>query len=1253
MKYGDLFSLNPIETVIQLEKADRKIEAKRLVESFVITPSLGETIESVVLPQLDFQSGAEGKGIFVVGNYGTGKSHVMSFLSVIAEDDTFLASVRDPAWRTKLARFAGHYKVKRCELGGTMMNFYQIVAEQLQQLAKSCGFAFTFRDQREVSNVKDEFERYMVEFDTICPGKGVLLIIDELLEFLKTRNDMDLVLDLAVLRSLGEYCNGSRFALMAGIQELLFNNPRFNHIAADVNRVRQRFHDFVIDNKGVKQLIEQHLFQKNESQRQAIRELLMTQTKLFEVVGPEVEQFVALFPAHPGFIDEFQRVFVVERREILTVLSKEALLFADRTIDEKHLDLITADEYWKHIERDSGLNANSSVRKIKENVTVLKGKIQNGLSANEDKAAAEKLVEALAVHRLTTPNITDAIGLTPENLKNNIFWYTNIPVQDATFLTNAAKRLLDKTRQAANGQFLAVAETTGQYYIDPNRITDYDQHVATAAETLATHVIQRYLNEVITRALELNNVAPVLENRLWSYNLPWMERNVERPGWLFFGFPNQRSTAKPPKDFYIFLLPSERLMGKPSGEEIPNNPDETYWFFEDFPAAKCDVPRTIPEDAANTFLDNLKLYAAARERAKACAPGDERNSFDNIANKLLSDLAPAFADNAGDWIRVQWNGQNKRFREWVLEIDPSKVNALFKTRFETISQAMFAPHFSNEYPDYPTFPMRIQETTRAQNAQAATEILCEVGMVTVNGQSVLTALGLYNDGAFTPDQSPWLAKVRDRLKLVEVGQNINSSELFEQKNDKWWFKGERIEAEWLLVTLAAGIRDGDLHAFGKNSKKYDATNLREFYQEVKSHEAITRISRPVGIPLDTWRQLFTLFSLNKGLLANPNTYDAAISDFSTKVLQTINDLVEQAQEFTSPLPFISDDASSAMATHCKSFEIAKKSIEYYLQPINTKAKMQNLRMLTADINDLDKQLSVCKVLAGTRNFVREPQTQARIGSVERWEGVLVDRSPAFYSKLDELKAALNGVYTQPETLNQESARLTNLLADTVSAALKTYQDLHKLHRLDKDAYKRKTDLVDGVRPKRLYKLARVTALGSSKLEEIMRPIGSLKPCNGCSDDDLLKNARSLCPKCSFNPADLQADDSALDLLELCDTDSAALLTNWEQQLLSELQDDPSVKASLNLLTPDSRALMDKFLADKALPADITEAFVSVLNTVLSGLKRRNVKAQAFAKKIVGDGTPLKADEMRERFENWLKEQIGNDDKNTVRFVLED
>jgi hypothetical protein len=321
MKYSDLFTLNPIETVIKIDPADKKSEAKRLVEAFVITPSLSEAFETIALPQLDLENPTEGKGIFVVGNYGTGKSHVMSFLSIIAEDASYLPGVHSESWRARFGSFAGKYKVKRCQIAASRMNLYQIVAEQLGLLAKDCGFDFNFRDQREFSNVKDEFRRFMVAFDAACSGKGVLLIVDELLHFLQSRSDSELVLDLSVLQALGEFSDSQRFVFIAGLQQSLFNNPRFNNVATDLNRVKQRFYDLVIDSKGVGQLIEQYLFQKNASQRSEINALLLKQAPLYEIIGPEIEQFTKLFPAHPSFIAEFERVFVVERREILTVLS--------------------------------------------------------------------------------------------------------------------------------------------------------------------------------------------------------------------------------------------------------------------------------------------------------------------------------------------------------------------------------------------------------------------------------------------------------------------------------------------------------------------------------------------------------------------------------------------------------------------------------------------------------------------------------------------------------------------------------------------------------------------------------------------------------------------------------------------------------------------------------------------------------------------------------------------------------------------
>ena len=51
-------------------------------------------------------------------------------------------------------------------------------------------------------------------------------MLDELLDYLRSRVDQALSLDLSFLRELGEVCKGSRFRFIAGVQESLFDNPR-------------------------------------------------------------------------------------------------------------------------------------------------------------------------------------------------------------------------------------------------------------------------------------------------------------------------------------------------------------------------------------------------------------------------------------------------------------------------------------------------------------------------------------------------------------------------------------------------------------------------------------------------------------------------------------------------------------------------------------------------------------------------------------------------------------------------------------------------------------------------------------------------------------------------------------------------------------------------------------------------------------------------------------------------------------------
>ena len=86
MRYGDLIQFEPIESVIQLLDANRPDEAKKLVATYVISDDMADRITKQIIPQLSFDESVDHKGVLVVGNYGTGKSHLMSVLSLVAED---------------------------------------------------------------------------------------------------------------------------------------------------------------------------------------------------------------------------------------------------------------------------------------------------------------------------------------------------------------------------------------------------------------------------------------------------------------------------------------------------------------------------------------------------------------------------------------------------------------------------------------------------------------------------------------------------------------------------------------------------------------------------------------------------------------------------------------------------------------------------------------------------------------------------------------------------------------------------------------------------------------------------------------------------------------------------------------------------------------------------------------------------------------------------------------------------------------
>ena len=68
----------------------------------------------------------------------------------------------------------------------------------------------------------------MMAFSAMYPDKGYLIVVDEFLSYLTSRDERQIVLDLEFFRALGEMCSKSKLRVIFGVQEKIFDNPRFS-----------------------------------------------------------------------------------------------------------------------------------------------------------------------------------------------------------------------------------------------------------------------------------------------------------------------------------------------------------------------------------------------------------------------------------------------------------------------------------------------------------------------------------------------------------------------------------------------------------------------------------------------------------------------------------------------------------------------------------------------------------------------------------------------------------------------------------------------------------------------------------------------------------------------------------------------------------------------------------------------------------------------------------------------------------------
>jgi hypothetical protein len=1241
MRYGDLIQFEPIESVIQLLDANRPEEAKKLVGTYVISDDMAERIAKQMIPQLSFDESVDHKGVLVVGNYGTGKSHLMSVISLIAENSAFLPLVRHPKVAEAAKSIAGRFKVHRIEIS-SQMSLRDIVTQELEQFLAKNGVTFSFPDAKTVVNNKIAIEKMMAAFDEVYPGQGILLVVDEFLEYLRSRNDLDLVLDLSFLREIGEVTKHLRFRFIAGVQESIFDSSRFQHVADSLRRVKERFMEAQLARQDVSFVVAERLLKKSADQQDKIRAYLTPFAKFYSEMNEQMDEYVRLFPVHPDYIGTFERLVFTEKRGALVTLRDQiqAILMDDVPSDRP--GVIGYDRFWDTVVSNTVLRADPNIGPVVKVADVLTERVQKAFTRPTYKPMALRIINALSTHRLTTGgDIYVPVGPTAQELRDTLCLYQ--PGIDALGgdpsddLLTAVQTTLREIVKTVNGQFISKAPDTEQYYLDLKKDVDYDAQIEKRSESLSNDALDRAYFGAVKQLMERTDENTyVTGHQIWQYPIEWQDRRVNRDGYLFFGAPNDRPTAQPERDFYVYFI---QPFAPPAFKD-ENKADEVF-----FRLAKPDAP----------FKLSLSLYAAAQELASTAAGGAKAIYLDK-AKIYLRDMSKWLQEKQMTAFQVTYQGQTKTLQDWAKGIsirDKARLGpedrANFRDIVNVVSGIALNPRFAEVAPEYPTFSVLVTEDNRRQLVGNTLKAL-QGGVRTKDAIAILEALEMLDGDRIDPGNSKYAKEVMSRLKAKGSGQVLNRSELLSGGTDTDYFAPSRfrLEPDLLVAVLGCLVYSGDI-VLAIAGDKIDSSKINLLTERsFDDLRQFKHIEAPKEINVAVLRALFELLGLAPGLAQQLSQgTEQPVRDLLEAVTNLVNRTLLAGLDLKDKLvfwgrPLLTESEFGDYQNRL----VSLKTFAEGLQPYNTVGKLKNLRIDADDVERQKQNLAVLKEVEHLLAFVADLGVLA--GYISQAELIL----PTDHPWIGQAQTVRNQTLEKlaVDRTVQKTAEYKQALAQLKKSYILAYIGLHSKSRLGVSEDKAKSAMSKDSRLVAMRALAAIAIMPTSQLTGFEDKLSKLRSCASLVESNL--QAAVYCPHCNFIPKNEQATLlPAASALKQLNEELEGLYEGWQQSLLDDLS-DPFIQSNFELLNPAARKLISAFLASKQLPDPVTPEFVSAVQEALSGLERIDVTAAEIRSALLQGGSPATQEDLRKRFDNFLLDRCKGKDASKLRFVVE-
>lgn len=865
-----LFDYTEIKDVVDIDTDLREEDLQReLISSYIIS----EGLEQQIIDFYDNLKKPNHKAVKILGNYGSGKSHLIAFLVSSITRPDLRSLISNSAVQKASEDVNRNFLTVQFELQPVSVELAVFFFREIEKQVKQKYDIDVPKYTNDILDFKEHIDNIVNTIKTKEPTAGLLVIIDEVSDFLSTKPVNEMSKDFQFLRVVAQECQSQDILMVTSMQEDIYSSPRFKNIAAQAGRIDQRFQNIIIRREAVQQVISQRIVPKSSNQRADIEEKLKPYAEKIEDVSTKLDHYTELFPFTPFLLNLFDELPYFEKRGVIQFAQSEVKYKLNKPFPY----FFTFDKIFDVLENNPNIKNLETVYETVKTVTIIKQKIAANL---EDKFQedAVKIIKGLAIYSLWSNGHN---GATAKELAEKLLI---LPQNKAFESQMQVSLIVKKIREATDGFYLKVVQDTktGNDYFkfDPDIDgTDPDERIDTEVNAIgpAEDKLESILFEQIKEILDLdyyNNLPNVFTDECI-----WQTAKSFRSGYIVFTRKGMDIPAIPAGDYLInFVSPYFKGKVKKHGEN------------------QLDIHLTIP---GQQNIEHLKRIAAIRSLIS-------KNVLTAVMNKKLQEeiegMRAAGVTKPGIKYKIaRWffsdSEANLNGKQISIKHELGKEYNNLSEIINELKKKVFDDCFATTYPEHPKYS---QILSSYNINDSLTRILDELvggnfNKLRQNSSNFLANLNLLNSNGDIDISGSPIAQFIYTTIADKKGKMVSIDELLVTplKDKPYGLEPQVVHFYLVVLTLL-----GRISLKAKGGDEIDIANIKEKFRSISQFENIVYALKKEDLSYDFAARLMNAIGLNGNLILKENTRNDAFKEYKLKVNEIL-DLIRSVQSLVS------------------------------------------------------------------------------------------------------------------------------------------------------------------------------------------------------------------------------------------------------------------------------------------------------------------------------------------------------------------